>query len=240
MSKGLFIIPAYNEEKHIDSVLDDALSLRESYPRWDLLVVDDGSIDSTAKIARAKGVNVIEHKENGGEEAAIQTGFDYAIKHDYDFVVKFDGDGQHNPLEVARILNPLLRNEADVVIGSRVSSYPEPLLFKIGRTFCSVFVSFFARRLVADPTSGFKGRNRAAIKHSRMFYSVANRLHNDMVNDIEELILYSMKKMRIKEVPVNMNGNGGVSKCYFSIRLFKFPIVLFSTVFRAFLAGDRA
>jgi len=61
-----------------------------------------------------------------------------------------------------------------------------------------------------------------------------------MVNDIEELILYSKKKMRIKEVPVNMNGNGGVSKCYFSLRLFKFPFVLFSTVFRAFLTRERA
>ena len=62
MSKGLFIIPAYNEEKHIESVLDDALSLRELYPRWDLLVIDDGSSDCTAEIARAKGVNVIRFK----------------------------------------------------------------------------------------------------------------------------------------------------------------------------------
>lgn len=236
MSRVLFVVPAYNEEEYIGSVLDRALSLIESHSNWDLLVVDDGSNDSTAEIIRAKGVNVIRHRENFGEEAAIQTGFDYALKHNYDFVVKFDADGQHNPLDVTKILNPLLKNEADVVIGSRISSYFEPLPLKLGRAFCSMVISLLIGRLVADPTSGFKGRNRAAIKYSRLLYLTTNRLHNDMVNDIEELILYSNRKMRIKEVPVNMNRSERASKCYSSFGLFKFPLVLLSASFRTFLS----
>ena len=236
MSKVLLVIPAYNEEKYIGGVLDRALSLTESYLSWDLLVVDDGSKDYTARIARARGVNVIRHGENAGEEAAIQTGFDYALKHDYDFVVKLDGDGQHNPLDAAKILDPLLKNEADVVVGSRLSGYSEPLIFKFGRTFCSTVVSFLVRKKIADITSGLKGRNRMAVKYSRMLYLTTNSLHNDMVNDIEELLWYAKKHMRIKEVVVKMNRREEASKIYFSTKLLKFPFVLFLTIFKCLLA----
>ena len=235
MSKILLIIPAYNEENHIGSVLDRALSLKELYSSLDLLVIDDGSEDCTAEIARAKGVDVVRHDENGGEEAAIQTGFDYALKHNYDFVVKLDGDGQHIPSEVTKILDPLCKNEADVVVGSRLSGYSELLLFKLGRTFCSIMVSLLLRKKIADPTSGLKGRNHLAVKYSRMLYTTTKSLHNDMVNDIEELLWYSKKKMRIKEVVVKMNRREEASKCYCSTRMLKFPFVLFITILRSLL-----
>ena len=235
MSKVLLVIPAYNEEKYIGSVLDRALSLIESYSSWNLLVVDDGSKDRTCEIAKAKGVDVIGHGENAGEEAAIQTGFDYALKHDYDFVVKLDGDGQHNPLEVAKIVDPLLKNEADVVVGSRLSGYSEPLLFKLGRTFCSIVVSFLVGKKIADPTSGLKGRNHKAVKYSRMLYLTTKSLHNDMVNDIEELLWYAKKHIRVKEVVVEMNRREEASKCYFSTKLLKFPFVLFLTIYKCLL-----
>lgn len=235
MSKVLIIIPAYNEEKYLGSVLDSTLRLRNTISNLDLLVIDDGSKDYTAEIARSKHVEVIRHRNNAGEEAAIQTGFDYALKHNYDFVLKLDGDGQHNPSDTLKILDPLLKNEADVVIGSRTPGYSEQLLFKLGRAFCSKLISFLIRKPVRDATSGFKGRNRAAVKFSRMIYSTTKCLHNDMVNDIEELLLYSKKKTRIKEVPVNMNGRKKASTCYFSFRFFKFPFVLLSTIIKSFL-----
>lgn len=234
--KVLLVIPAYNEEKHLGSVLDRILRLGESRSNWDILVVDDGSEDRTAEIARSRRVNVIRHAENGGEEAAIQTGFNYALKHDYDFVIKLDGDGQHEPSEIDRILDPLLKNEADVVVGSRLAGYSEPLLFKLGRTFSSMMVSFLLRKKIADTTSGLKGRTRMAVKYSRMLYLTNGNLHNDMVNDIEELLWYAKKHMRIKEIEVKMNGRDGASKCYFKTKLLKFPFVLFITLFKCLLA----
>lgn len=239
MSKVLIIVPAYNEEEYLGSVLDRTLRLRDTIPNLDLLVIDDGSEDGTSEIARSRHVKVIRHTKNLGEEGAIQTGFNYALRHNYDFVIKVDGDGQHDPSETLKILDPLLKNEADVVIGSRLPSYSEQLLFRLGRVFSSKLISFLLRKLITDPTSGFKGRNRAAVKFSRMIYSATDNLHNDMVNDIEELLLYSKKKMRIKEVHVNMNKREKVSRCYFSFRLFKFPFVLLSTVFRSFLAARQ-
>jgi len=230
MSKVLVIIPAYNEERHIGKVLDGILRLRDSISGLDLLVIDDGSQDRTGRIARTKHVDVVRHGKNIGEEGAIQTGFDYALKHKYEYVVKLDADGQHQPSEALKVLNPLLKDEADVVIGSRLAGYPEPLLFKLGRVFCSTLISFLLRQRISDPTSGFKGRNRAAVEYSRRLYLTTRSLHNDLVNDIEELLLYSKEKMRIKEVAVNMNKRHITSKVYFSFALLKFPLVLFSAI----------
>jgi len=237
MSKVLIIIPAYNEEKYLGGVLDRTLRLRDTIPNLDLLVIDDGSKDYTAEIARSKHVEVIRHGNNAGEEAAIQTGFDYALKHNYDFVIKLDGDGQHNPSETLKILDPLLKNEADIVIGSRTSAYSEQLLFKFGRTFSANLISFLIQKPIKDPTSGFKGRNRAAVKFSRRIYLTTKWLHNDLVNDIEELFLYSKKKARIKEVPVDMNERKKVSKCYFSYRLLTFPFILLLTLLKSFVVA---
>lgn len=239
MSKVMIVIPAYNEENCLGSVLDRTLRLKDIIPNLDLLVIDDGSEDGTAEIARSRRVKVIRHTKNLGEEGAIQTGFSYALKHNYDFVIKVDGDGQHDPSETLKILDPLLKNEADVVIGSRLPSYSEQLLFRLGRVFSSKLISFLLRKIITDPTSGFKGRNRAAVKFSRMIYSTTKSLRNDMVNDIEELLLYSKKKMRIKEVLVNMNEREKVSGCYFSFGLFKFPFVLLLTIFKSFLTARQ-
>lgn len=230
VSRVLVIIPAYNEERHIGKVLDGILRLRNPLPSIDLLVIDDGSKDRTSRIARTKYVDVVRHSENIGEEGAIQTGFDYALKHKYEFVIKLDADGQHEPLETLKVLNPLLKNEADVVIGSRLAGYSEPLLFRLGRAFCSTLISFLLQQRISDPTSGFKGRNRAAVEYSRRLYLTTRSLHNDLVNDIEELLLYSKKKMRIKEVSVNMNERQKVSRVYCSFALLKFPFTLLLTI----------
>jgi len=239
VSKVLIIIPAYNEEKSIGNVLDGILQLRDSMSDPDILVMDDGSKDATARVALSKHVNVIKHAENHGEEGAIQTGFDYAMRHNYDYVVKLDADGQHEPSEISKILDPLLKNEADVIIGSRLEDYPEPLLFRIGRLFCSSLVSVLIRKRISDPTSGFKARSLRAVKYSRALYLATEFLHNDLVNDIEELILYSKKKMRIKEVPINMNKREYASKIYASRRLLEFPFIFFLAISKSFFASGK-
>lgn len=235
----LVIIPAYNEEKRIDDVLTRTLLLKRLYSNLDVMVIDDGSKDGTAEIAKSKNVITIRHKKNQGEEGAIQTGFQYALDHGYEFVVKIDADGQHIPEEITKILRPLLRNEADVVIGSRVAAYLEkPRLFRLGRVVCAVLFAFVTQKKISDTTSGFKARNRTAFRYSRMQYLRTRDLHSDMVNDIEELILYSKRKMRIREVSVNMNKRENASKCYFSYRLLKFPFVFLATLTKHVLTRE--
>ena len=111
--KTLIIIPAYNEELTIGSVV----ALAKKY--GDVLVVDDGSGDRTSEIAREAGAIVIRHNTNMGKGAALKTGFEYALSREYEIVVTLDADGQHNPDEIPLLMEPIIRGEADLVIGSR-------------------------------------------------------------------------------------------------------------------------
>ncbi len=119
-TRVLVIIPAHNEEASLRATLDEvrrtpagpALAL-------DLLVVDDGSRDGTAEVARQTGVPVLRHAVNLGVGGALQTGFRYAVERGYDVGVQLDADGQHDPAYLAALLEPVLRRDCDISIGSR-------------------------------------------------------------------------------------------------------------------------
>src|SRR3954451_2172872 len=113
--RTLIIIPALNEEESLPRVLDE---LRVQLPDFDVLVVDDGSRDDTAVIARKHGVTVLSLPFNLGVGGALQTGFRYDVRHDYDRAIQFDADGQHDPTEVEKLLRGL-DDGADLMIGSR-------------------------------------------------------------------------------------------------------------------------
>ncbi|TPW17975.1 MAG: family 2 glycosyl transferase, partial [bacterium] len=122
----LVIIPAHNEEANIGPVVGQ---IRAVLPAADLVVVDDGSRDETAKRAREAGAQVLSLPNNLGYGAAIQTGFRYAIRHGYDIGIQMDSDGQHAPESVPALLAPVLRGEIDVALGSRFlgrADYPIP------------------------------------------------------------------------------------------------------------------
>lgn len=224
--KTLVIIPAWNEHECIGEVLDE---IKTGYSNLDILVVDDGSEDATAKIARKKGARVVSHLGNQGVVAAIQTGRIYALEHDYDFIVFCDADGQHNPSDIGKITAPLARGEADFVIGSReLGQYAcqEPRLLKIPRWFCSQVTSIMLRRRITDPTSGFKGWNRRVIRYLKTVYKKSNKLHLSTTNGIEEILLAAKAGLRINEVPVKMlNRRGGEPKIYTSHNIFYFLTV---------------
>ncbi len=117
--RTLVFIPAWNEEASIASVIHD---VRESLPDADVLVVDDGSLDATASRAReAGGVMVASLPFNQGLGAALQTGYIYALREGYDICAHLDADGQHPPFEVARLVEEVRADRADLVIGSRYS-----------------------------------------------------------------------------------------------------------------------
>jgi len=234
--KVLVAAPAHNEEANIGDVL---AKIKSEFPSLDILVVDDGSEDSTPAVAKEKGALVASHNENLGVAAVIQTSRIYALDYGYDFIVFCDADGQHNTSDISKILHPLLRGEADFVIGSReLGSYVghESLLLKLSRYFCSTVTSFLIRQRIRDTTSGFKGWNRKVIEYLKTAYETSAKLHLSTTNDIEEILLASKGGAKIIEVPVTMFSREGESEIYATHNLFyfltAFPWHLIRTVLR--------
>ena len=108
----LAIIPCYNEETTVGSIV-----LKTKHYVDKILVIDDGSTDDTAKIAKDAGAIVISHETNRGKGDAIKTGFRYALDHDFDYVVTIDGDGQHNPAEIPLLIGNIMNNDYDISLG---------------------------------------------------------------------------------------------------------------------------
>ena len=130
-----------------------------------ILVVDDGSSDSTADIARAAGAQVISHDKNRGNSAAIKTGFQYALEKGFDYVVTIDGDGQHNPDEIPSVLGNVINNGHDISIGYRVGDQTEmPKWRKIGKRVLDYGTSLGAGGVVSDSQCGFRAFNRRAVE----------------------------------------------------------------------------
>jgi len=130
-----------------------------------VLVVDDGSNDNTAEIARDAGAIVISHKENKGKSAVIKTGFKYALDHGFDYVVTIDGDGQHNPDEIPSVLENLQNNGHDIIIGSRYGARTEmPGWRKVGKRVLDYATSYGSGGYLTDSQCGFRGFNKKAVQ----------------------------------------------------------------------------
>jgi len=155
------IVPAYNEAGAIGGVV---AAIRAANPRFDVVVVDDGSRDETSAIARAHGAAVVTLPYNIGIGGAVQTGFKYALERGYGMAVRLDGDGQHDPGELPKLLGPIERDEADIVTGSRFADgsgdYRPPLARRIGIIWFARIVSLLTRQRVTDTTSGFQAPPR--------------------------------------------------------------------------------
>jgi glycosyltransferase involved in cell wall biosynthesis len=192
----LVILPAFQEERSIGGLVR---SLRERYP-YDVLVVNDGSTDNTVGAARDAGANVLDLPCNLGIGGAVQTGFLYARDRGYDVVVRIDGDGQHEVEDLPNVLEPLLAERADAVIGSRFLGETEyrgsiPRIF--GIRFFRLLVNLTTGYRVTDPTSGFFAINRRLVA----FYS--NHYPSDYP-EVDAYILMHRLKARTVEVPVRM------------------------------------
>ena len=158
MSSGrtVAVVPAYNESGAIGRVVDE---IRSFDPALDVVVVDDASVDETAAIAAAHGATVLRLPFNVGIGGAVQTGFRYALEHAYGTAVRLDGDGQHDPRELPKLLAPLERGDANLVIGSRFvdpgGSYRPPFARRVGIRVFARLVSLLGGQRVTDTTSGF-------------------------------------------------------------------------------------
>ncbi len=157
---AVVIVPAFNEEECIGPLLEE---INRSVPGMDVVVVNDGSTDMTASKARKNGAEVLDLPCNLGVAGAVQAGFRYAYEQGYDYVVRCDGDGQHPPSEIPRLLDAITGNKVDLVIGSRFladESYKSTFVRHCGIAVLALMLSAICRKRVTDPTSGFQALNR--------------------------------------------------------------------------------
>jgi glycosyltransferase involved in cell wall biosynthesis len=205
-SSVLVIIPAYNEEDSLSHVID---SVRASAPFADIVVVNDGSVDATASIARAKGVMLLNLPYNLGIGGAVQTGYKFAKEQGYDVAIQVDGDGQHPAEEIPKLLRRLQSGQADMVIGSRFvsarSDYRVPFARLVGIKILAGVISFLSRQPVTDPTSGFRAANRDVIRFLA-------RMYPRDYPEPEAIVLLQKEGYSIAEVAAEMNPRvGGTS-----------------------------
>lgn len=190
----VILIPAYNEELTIGSVVLQARKHART-----VIVVNDGSKDKTSEIARAAGAEVIEHIENKGKAAALQTGFNELKKRDFEITIMMDGDGQHLMADIDVMIAPLLENKADLVIGSRFLKKDNsiPYYRQVGQRVLNRMTNFGSSEKVTDTQSGFRAFNRKALDEMD-FPSQGYAVEQDMI------LHCSGKGLRIIEVPISV------------------------------------
>jgi len=219
--RTLLIIPAFNEAGCIAGVI---ASVRQHFT-GDIAVVDDGSEDDTGELARNAGAVVLRHTCNLGIGGAVQTGFLYALREGYDFVVRNDGDGQHDPSQIPHLLEPLQKDEADIVVGSRFlarEGYQSTFVRRVG-IFILGIVSALVGTRITDPTSGYWAVNRRALK-------VLARSQPDDYPETEALVLASRAGCRVREQPVIMYariaGQSSITTLYSGFYMVKVVLAL--------------
>ncbi|MER2511525.1 MAG: glycosyltransferase family 2 protein [Nitrosomonas ureae] len=195
--KIVAIVPVFNEAACVEAVIRE---VDKSIPGVEVVVIDDGSTDNSAQVAQAAQASVIILPYNLGIGGAVQTGYLFASEMEYDFAVRLDGDGQHNPTQLSALLDPLILGQADVIVGSR---YLQGRKFRvswsrsIGVKVFAAMVSLITGQRFTDTTSGFQAANRAAVQF------LAQHLPSDYP-EIEGLVLLCRAGFRVKEVPVTM------------------------------------
>jgi hypothetical protein len=195
--KLLFVVPAYNEAASLPSVVGD---LRAHHPAADVVVVNDGSTDRTAEVARRLGVHLLDLPYNLGIGGAVQAGLLFADRWGYDVAVQVDGDGQHRADQVDILLDALADDATDVAIGSRFlgkAAYRAPALRRLGILILRLASSFVAGQKITDSTSGFRAYKRTAISF----------LARDYPHDYpepESVVTLCRRGFRVRELPVLM------------------------------------
>jgi len=191
-------IPAFNEEKNIGSII---AQLNEKYDS--IIVCDDGSSDMTSTIASSLGAHVIKHEKNRGYGAAIKTIFNEAKKIEGDVLVTFDADGQHQMSEIDSVLNPILENKSDIVIGSRFLGKTKnlPKYRKIGIKTITGLTNVMTGTKITDSQSGFRAYSKKVLQE-------ISPTESGMGISTEILIKATKNKMRIAEIPITITYEG--------------------------------
>lgn len=195
LDRTLVLIPAFNEEASLPGLLAD---VRTYLPGAAVAVVDDGSADGTAEVARACGARVLRLPCNLGVGPSVQTGFKDALESGYDYVIRLDGDGQHPPLEALKLVEAMMRHPTDLVVGTRHgegSTYRGHWSRRLVLKGLSLFVSLICRKRITDPTSGFWLVSRPLLQCFALHYP-------SDYPEAEAIALLRRQGFSLEEVPV--------------------------------------
>ena len=192
--KVFILIPAYNEEKVINDVINDIKILGYN----NVVIIDDGSIDNTYNQAKKANVLVLRHIVNRGQGAALRTGINYALNLGAGIIVTYDADGQFNPKDIEKICQPIIGGECEVVLGSRFLSQNKVPFFKSFVLKSAILFTYFITNLnLTDVHNGFRSFSRHAAK--RINIRQDKMAHaSDIIHEIARL------KLKYKEVPVTV------------------------------------
>ncbi|MEK5282078.1 MULTISPECIES: glycosyltransferase family 2 protein [Paenibacillus] len=201
----LGIVPCYNEEENIQSLITE---LSKYNNLLDFIIINDHSTDSTAAICENNNVNIINLPCNLGIGGAVQTGYLYANKFNYDIAIQIDGDGQHDPSYIKDLITPILKGESDFVIGSRFikkEGFQSSLTRRLGIVYFTKLLKLLTKQNITDPTSGFRACNRNIIK-------IFSHNYPTDYPEPESIMALSRNGYKIAEIPVQMRERvGGVS-----------------------------
>jgi hypothetical protein len=229
--RRIAIVPALNEERSIAGVIAE---IQAADPEFDVIVIDDGSTDRTSTVAAESGAHLITLPFNLGIGGAVQTGYQYARDHGFDLAVQVDGDGQHDPAEIPRLLSPILDGRADMVVGTRFAAgggYRGTRLRRVGIHIFAAIVSLLVRARVTDTTSGFRAVNRKGI---RLF--AADYPHD--YPEVEATVLVARHRLKMVEVPVQMRvretGHSSITAFRSVYYMIKVLLALFIGLFRRY------
>ena len=204
----LIIIPAYNEAENIEHLVDNLII---NYPQYDYIIINDGSKDATREICQKKGYVFLDLPINLGIGGAVQTGYKYAMRNDYDIAVQIDGDGQHDVSQLEKVLTPLRTGEADIAIGSRFiqrEGFQSSSVRRFGIQFLSGLIWMCTGKKVRDVTSGYRAVNRK-------FIEIYSENYPSDYPEPEAIVAAVMHRGKIKEIPVVMQERqGGVSSIH--------------------------
>ena len=232
MTRVLIIIPALNEE---DTIADVIQSIRNAEPEYDVLVVDDGSKDRTARIVAAlDGVTLIRLPYNLGIGGAMQTGYKYALRNGYDVAVQCDADGQHPVNRIRDLVAHVEAGDADIIIGSRYvanTGYTPSVTRRVGKSILSRAVDWIVGGGITDTTSGFRAANRKVIE-------LFARQYPEDYPEPETLVILHKSGLRAAETPVEMSprqgGRTSIRPRHAAYYMIKVGLAIFVNVFREF------
>jgi len=212
----IVLVPAYNEEKALPATL---AQLAELFDASRIVVINDGSTDATSAVARRAGVRIIDLPANKGIGVAMQTGYRFALREGFKYAIQCDGDGQHPPREISRIISDMERTGAEMVIGSRFvdsrrEGFKSLILRRVAIRFFSGWINILTGLRIYDVTSGFRLVSERAIQLFAEEYPFD-------YPEPESIILLTRKRLKVIETPVSMRARqGGVSSIGFLAGLY--------------------